>query len=199
MDNGHWRLSGVAQSPYIKRRVSEAATYSTLDCGYGSSWPRGTLIGSMRVRWSRPLQREAASVAAPAQCAPKPVRSLSCHFATSAHVRFTAHFRGQKRTSDGRRPRPRAHGQTRLGRTTLVVARRGCLPRRRPDTARCGPVCGPAPTPYSHTPPHAGARRNAASPMTLVDAHRAARRDSPVLPVRIFPVGLSQPNPGREA
>jgi len=35
--------------------------------------------------------------------------------------------------------------------------------------------------------------------MTLVDAHRAARRDSPVLPVRIFPVGLSRPNPGREA
>ena len=25
--------------------------------------------------------------------------------------------------------------------------------------------------------------------MTLVDAHRAARRDSPVLPVRIFPAG----------
>ena len=35
--------------------------------------------------------------------------------------------------------------------------------------------------------------------MTLVDAHRAARRDSPVLPVRIFPVGLSRSNPGREA
>ena len=44
------------------------------------------------------------------------------------------------------------------------------LPRRAPDAARCGPVCGPAPTPYSHTPPHAGARRHAASPMTLVDA-----------------------------
>ena len=38
--------------------------------------------------------------------------------------------------------------------------------------------------------PHAATRRtrrHAASPMTLVDAHRAARRDSPVLPVRIFP------------
>ena len=32
--------------------------------------------------------------------------------------------------------------------------------------------------------------------MTLVDAHRAARRDSPVLPVRIFPVGLSRPRSG---
>src|SRR6478609_9332485 len=34
------RLSGVAQSPYLKRRFSETATYSTIDCGYGSSWPR---------------------------------------------------------------------------------------------------------------------------------------------------------------
>ena len=71
------------------------------------------------------------------------------------------------------------------------------LPRRRPDAARCGPVRGPAPTPYSHTPPHAAARRHAASPMTLVDALRTTRRDSIVLPVRVFPVGSrGSPRPG---
>ena len=99
---------------------------------------------------------------------------------------------GQSGPQPAAGPRLRAHdkpsGQDESNRREPRV-----LPRRWPDAARCGPVRGPAPTPYSHTPPHAGARRHAASPMTLVDAHRAARRDSPVLPVRIFPVGSRDP------
>ena len=63
-----------------------------------------------------------------------------------------------------------------VGRTLRVVA---------PFVARLRPL-----TP---TRRHSGARRHAASPMTLVDAHRAALRDSPVLPVRIFPVGSRDP------
>ena len=119
--------------------------------------------------------------------------------ATSADVRSTAALGGKADLS--RRPAPGSERTTKLVRVGRPQSSRaeGACPGRQPDAARCGPVRGPAPTPYSHTPPHAGARRHAASPMTLVDAHRAARRDSPVLPVRIFPVGLSRPNPRREA
>ena len=87
----------------------------------------------------------------------------------------------------------RAHDKTRPGRTTPTSRAEGARPGAGPVLVACGPVRGPAPTPYSHTPPHAGARRHAALPMTLVDAHRAARRDSLVLPVRIFPVGSRDP------
>ena len=112
-----------------------------------------------------------------------------------------------------RRRHPVAHGppsrstwlgsdKTRPGTTTQSSRAEGACPGAgrapwlRRGGARCGPACGPAPTPYSHTPPRAAARRYAALQMTLVHAHRGARRDSPVLPVRIFPVGLSRPNLG---
>ena len=103
---------------------------------------------------------------------------------------------GAKRHSAGWRWAPGSErtDKTRSGGTRPVGADRGCLLRRRPGavaSARRGalwPRLWPAArAPYSHTPPHAAARRHAALPMTLVDAHRAARRDSPVLPVRIFP------------
>ena len=121
---------------------------------------------------------------------------LLCTSATSAHVRFTA-VSEAKRTSAGAGTR----WLTALravpagsGRTKLVRARRPS--RREPRVlapalaGRCAlwprswPGSDPLIPPRRHTP----ARRHAVSPMTLVDAHRAARRDSPVLPVRIFPV-----------
>jgi hypothetical protein len=121
------------------------------------------LIGSMRVRWSRPLQREAASVAAPARCAPKPVRSLSCHFATSAHVPFTARFRGQSGPQPAAGFRLRAHDKTRQGRTTPIVASQGFCPGVgrtlrvvAPFVARFRPL---TPT-RRHTPAHAATPRH---------------------------------------
>ena len=105
---------------------------------------------------------------------------------------------GAKRTSAGgsgcaHDAQPRR--KTRPGRTTPIVASRGCCP----GLGRTLRVVAPFVARLRLLLPHAATRRHAASPMTLVDAHRAARRDSPVLPVRIFPVGLSRPNPGREA
>ena len=94
-------------------------------------------------------------------------------------------------------------GQNSSGHDDPVVAGRGSLPWRRPgavaSAGRCAlwPRLWPGSDPlHSHTPPRAAARRYAALQMTLVHAHRGARRDSPVLPVRIFPVGLSRPNLG---
>ena len=100
---------------------------------------------------------------------------------------------GAKRTSAGGRPPAPSARQNSSGQDDPKRREPRASPRRRPDGVRRGPVRGPAPTPYSHTPPRAGTRRHAALPMTLVDAHRAARRDSPVLPVRIFPVGSRDP------
>ncbi len=155
-------------------------------------------VGRGDIDWkhARPLVAAVATGGSECGCAaPKPVMSLSWHF---CRPRMSA-LGGAKRTSAGGRPPASSARQNSSGQGDPNRRETRVLPRRWPDAARCGPVRGPAPTPYSHTPPHAGARRHAASPMTLVDAHRAARRDSPVLPVRIFPVGLSRPNPGREA
>ena len=111
----------------------------------------------------------------------------SWHFCDVRGCPLYGRFRGQSGPQPAAGSRLRAHGQNSSGQDDPNRREPRVLARRRPDAARCGPVRGPAPTPYSHTPPRAVARRHAALPMTLVDAHRAARRDSPVLPVRIFP------------
>jgi hypothetical protein len=97
-NNCHWRLSGVAQSPYIKRRVSETATYSV---GVGPVG-RGD-IDWKHSGWSRPLQREAAIVAAPAGV---PVMSLHGTLLPIWNVRATGAIRGKADVfcSDGALP-----------------------------------------------------------------------------------------------